>query len=173
MKKIQKGFTLIELMIVIAILGILLAIAIPAYQDYTIRTRVTECFNLQAPIKLNISEYFISNGSMPADANVTISRTTDYCANSDYVRTDDDNSQINVEDDEEGVGLATGTTAQGIMFGLGCEENGDVEWVCAYDSGTDEFQGRFLPSSCRQIATDTTTARSLFTGAGGVCTDPA
>ena len=56
MKKVQKGFTLIELMIVVAIIGILAAVAIPAYQDYTIRARVTEGLNLASTAKLNVAE---------------------------------------------------------------------------------------------------------------------
>ena len=65
MKKNMQGFTLIELMIVIAILGILLAIAIPAYQDYTIRAKVSEGLNLAAAPKLAVSEYQQSNGAFP------------------------------------------------------------------------------------------------------------
>ena len=65
MKSIQKGFTLIELMIVVAIIGILAAIAIPAYQDYTIRAQVTEGLNLAAAVKANVAEYYAQNGVWP------------------------------------------------------------------------------------------------------------
>ena len=67
MKKIQKGFTLIELMIVIAIIGILAAIAIPAYQDYTIRSQVTEGLTLASQTKASVAEYYASNGRWPVD----------------------------------------------------------------------------------------------------------
>jgi type IV pilus assembly protein PilA len=66
MKTMQKGFTLIELMIVIAIIGILAAIAIPAYQNYTIRAQVTEGLSLAAGFKTAISEYYAQNGSFPS-----------------------------------------------------------------------------------------------------------
>src|SRR5687768_12711797 len=68
MKKIQQGFTLIELMIVIAILGILMAIAIPAYQDYTVRAKVSEGLNVAAAAKLAVSETQQSTGTFP-DSN--------------------------------------------------------------------------------------------------------
>src|SRR5215468_11097422 len=65
MKKVQQGFTLIELMIVVAIIGILAAIAIPAYQDYTIRAQVSEGMNLAAAAKAAVSEYFLNRGQAP------------------------------------------------------------------------------------------------------------
>ena len=66
MTKLQKGFTLIELMIVVAIIGILAAIAIPAYQDYTIRAQVTEGMNLAAAAKAAVAESFLNRGEAPA-----------------------------------------------------------------------------------------------------------
>jgi type IV pilus assembly protein PilA len=71
LKNIQKGFTLIELMIVIAIIGILAAIAIPAYQNYTIRSQVTEGLSLADGWKTSISEYYAQNGSFPTQSSTT------------------------------------------------------------------------------------------------------
>ena len=65
--KIQKGFTLIELMIVVAIIGILAAIAIPAYQDYTIRAKVTELINAAGVCKTSVAEYYQAVGLFPTD----------------------------------------------------------------------------------------------------------
>jgi type IV pilus assembly protein PilA len=80
--KMQKGFTLIELMIVIAILGILIAIALPAYQDYSIRTKNSECLNVAAAAKLAVAEFRQSEGAYPGNAGNAgyTAQATKYCS---------------------------------------------------------------------------------------------
>lgn len=149
----NKGFTLIELMIVIAILGILLAIAIPAYQDYTVRTRTSECYNLQTPVKLQVSEFYISNGSMPPDTDVAVNRTTRYCNAGTYARNNRDQGTLTINVNGTGVSAPGNNDFQGRMTGYGCRnENGDVEWTCHRDGATDPYNGRFSPASCRNAA---------------------
>src|SRR5690242_10962409 len=76
MNRVQKGFTLIELMIVVAIIGILAAIALPAYQDYTIRSKVSELVVKADGCKASVAEYFQSQATFPADAATAGCTTT-------------------------------------------------------------------------------------------------
>jgi len=85
MKTLQKGFTLIELMIVVAIIGILAAIAIPAYQDYTIRAQVTEGLSLAAAAKAAVSESFSNTGVAPLDRTAAGLSATDTDTSGNYV----------------------------------------------------------------------------------------
>lgn len=68
MKRVQQGFTLIELMIVVAIIGILAAVALPAYQDYTVRAKLTEVMTAASSCKTGVAEFIQSNGAFPPDA---------------------------------------------------------------------------------------------------------
>ncbi|CAG1021607.1 Fimbrial protein [Methylococcales bacterium] len=76
MKKVQQGFTLIELMIVVAIIGILAAVAIPAYQDYLARSQASEGASLLGGLKTGIAEYYSTNGTVPTIANLGSPVTT-------------------------------------------------------------------------------------------------
>jgi type IV pilus assembly protein PilA len=69
MRRVQQGFTLIELMIVVAIIGILAAVALPAYQDYTVRAKVSEGMLAASACKTGVSEFIQANNAFPADAN--------------------------------------------------------------------------------------------------------
>ncbi len=140
MKK-QSGFTLIELMIVVAIIGILAAIAIPAYKDYTVRAKVSEGIMTASNAKTSVSEYIIAgDGSRPANraqagvSNVTTKYVTGLSI-SDGV--------ITVDIDEGGVG-ASGATIEVVLSPMSA--TGAVDWNCKAGS-TSEV--KYLPADCR------------------------
>ena len=148
MRKTQHGFTLLEIMLVISIIAIMLAFAIPMYLDYSARAKVSECLSLQSPVKLKISESVIESHAMPPMLEVATSRATRYCAPSVYERTDDDFSTLIVDIDESALGVS-GEVIQARLDAHRCS-NDDVEWACYYaSSGGDTTQGRYLPVSCR------------------------
>ena len=143
MKK-QQGFTLIELMIVVAIIGILAAIAIPAYQDYTIRAQVSEGLNLAGGAKAAVSEYTMDRGSFPSDNNeagISLAATI----NGKYVES------VTVEDGLVTVayGNEAHTTLDPGELELSPFTNaGSVEWICRSSAGP-TIADKHLPAACR------------------------
>ena len=135
--KSAKGFTLIELMIVIAILGILLAIAIPAYQDYLSRAKASEAILGAAPAKTGVSEYTISNSTFPADltaTGVTFSSTS-YVATLAVA-----NGIITVT--AQNTGCSGGEPV--FIMTPQTVSNGTVKWSCTANTGKN-----CSPASCR------------------------
>jgi type IV pilus assembly protein PilA len=133
----QKGFTLIELMIVVAIIGILAAIAIPAYQDYTIRSRVTEGLEMASSAKLAVSETAITNNQLPATQ-----AATGYTSPAATVNV------ASIAIAAGGIITVTYTAAAGggtIILQPTLTANGDVTWDC---TGGTELP-KYRPASCR------------------------
>ena len=148
MKKMQRGFTLIELMIVVAIIGILAAIAVPAYQDYTIRSKVSEAVIAASPAKTAISEFFQSQGSMPADAPTAGFETnldTKYVNSALYTR--NNATQATVRVTIKALGGTTAANQELELFGRGLAAA--VEWDCR-PAAASPIATKYLPADCRQ-----------------------
>jgi len=139
MKKQQKGFTLIELMIVVAIIGILAAIAIPSYQDYIKRSKVSELLNVASAAKTSISEYFITNGQLPDDRTTAgfSNVSTKYVSGMTWASTGADKGlMISGKGDVSDVVVRLVPTAM---------TKGNIDWKCTAKQGT-----QYVPASCRQ-----------------------
>jgi type IV pilus assembly protein PilA len=144
MKKVQQGFTLIELMIVVAIIGILAAIAIPAYQDYTIRAKVSEGLNLASAAKTAVSETFSSEGRFMAQDNASYGLPQDTSISGEHVRSvgiNDTAGQIKVEYTSLGGDVTAG---DGITL-TPSTAAGSIRWLCEPDG----LPTKYLPSTCR------------------------
>jgi type IV pilus assembly protein PilA len=134
----QKGFTLIELMIVIAIIGILLAIAIPAYSDYTIRARTTECINNLAPLKTGVSEFVLGNLHFPtAIASIGSAGVTKMCSAPAMVANSGVLTIVS--------SASTGAASPFVTISLkATTHSNSVSWVCS-STGT----VKYAPATCR------------------------
>ncbi|GAB3753551.1 pilin [Lysobacter olei] len=142
MKKNMQGFTLIELMIVIAILGILIAIALPAYQDYSIRTKNSECLNVAAAAKLAVADTFgggvaLASISSDAAAGYAFSQS-DYCSDV----TIGANGVITALTRNTG---AT-TPASFNLTPASAANSGRIEWTCTETANVPDAQ---VPKECR------------------------
>ena len=141
MKTMQKGFTLIELMIVVAIIGILAAVALPAYQDYTKRARVSEGIGLASGAKTAVAEFFASKGHFPAsNASAGLPTAASIAGNAVTSVTVGTSGAITVVYNDK---VANSTTL--IMTPDGTTSVGSVKWNCT--GGT--VAAKFRPSECR------------------------
>jgi type IV pilus assembly protein PilA len=143
MKRVQQGFTLIELMIVVAIIGILAAVAIPAYQDYTIRAQVSEGMALTSGVKTSVSEFVQTNGTFPTDnAGAGISGTIEGNYVSDVTNA---SGVVTVTYSNTGDQTANAQINGSTMVLSAVTSAGSVQWTCK--AGT--IEPKYLPSSCR------------------------
>jgi type IV pilus assembly protein PilA len=141
MKKLQQGFTLIELMIVIAILGILMAIAIPAYQDYTVRAKVSEGMNVAGAAKLAVAETYQTKGTWPTNnGNAGLPTATSISGNN-VLSVTVDTGKISIAYNNE-------PKINGKFIVLSPSfTGGSVTWNCKVAGTT--VDGKYLPSACR------------------------
>ncbi|HGG9925883.1 TPA: pilin [Neisseria meningitidis] len=165
MNTLQKGFTLIELMIVIAIVGILAAVALPAYQDYTARAQVSEAILLAEGQKSAVTEYYLNHGEWPKN-NTSAGVASSSTIKGKYVE------KVEVKN---GVVTATMLSSgvnkeiQGKKLSLWAKrQDGSVKWFCgqpvtradnakddavtAAATGTDKIDTKHLPSTCRDAS---------------------
>ena len=140
----QRGFTLIELMIVVAIVGIVAAVAIPTYQRYVLRSQVAEGLNLSSGAKSAVSEFYMETGSWPKDnRQAGLAKSTDI--RGDYTR------KVVVQ--KNVIVIRYGIHAHAEISGdrvalIAFDNDGSISWTCT----SSDIEASFLPDACRPTA---------------------
>ena len=145
MKKVQQGFTLIELMIVVAIIGILAAVAIPAYQDYLNRSKMTEVLSAISACKTSVAEYAASKNKLPttvAEAGCSATGTT-YMSSLDVAAGGVIKATVGAIADQSGK-IVSMTPSKDTAGTAAADGDSIVSWKCTYDGNS-----KFVPASCR------------------------
>ncbi len=144
-KQAQKGFTLIELMIVVAIIGILAAVALPAYQDYTVRSKVSEGLSLATSAKVAVTETNAATGTMPTtNAEAGLPAATDIKGNAVTSVTVGANGVISILFNNT---LGGSPTFNGSTVTLTpTVTNGSITWECKVDAAS---KNKYVPANCR------------------------
>ena len=154
MRNRQSGFTLIELMIVVAIVGVLAAVAVPAYSDYTVRAQVSEAIAAVSPIKASVADYYYANGELPSSGEEagldTGGSPTGSNYGTDVVETitldPSNNNAIKVTLNDLGDGVSEGDS---ILFIPATTESGQITWTCQAGTPEATLSTRFAPANCR------------------------
>ena len=162
MKAIQKGFTLIELMIVIAIVGILAVVALPAYQDYTARAQVSEAIVLAEGQKAAVAEYYATNGAFPssntdagvaAASNITGKYVNNVAVSAGGIITATmKSSGVNTDIRSKTVALKPSVAVATTGGSGSASSNGAFTWQCG-PGQTNPVDKKFLPATCRETIT--------------------
>lgn len=145
------GFTLIELMIILVIIAVLTAIAVPAYQDYSIRAKISECINSGANVKVQISEYRQSLATWPPTENEAGLNNplgvTNYC--SGFAEYNPATGAFEVDINEVGVDPSLSSITLAPMLSPTLLPSNTVAWSCTRGANTSPVAIKYLPAPCR------------------------
>lgn len=150
-RSIQQGFTLIELMIVVAIIGILAAVALPAYQDYTVRAKISEVILAASSAKSAVSEAYAQFSKMATGkASMGIQdQTSKYVASIAWTASGGNTGTITVYTQGSTAGLPTDAAGKTLdMIGVGDSSTGKVGWTCQGGS-SNALPNKYLPAACK------------------------